>query len=210
MSGVPQTAGERRRDQGDDDQSASSGVTGEGESDANHTAADSFVFYFNLFQEKEEEAKQCGVAAALRKACAETGWHFSKLVARRSSGGIHTCAASLYSDDLVLASVRGGGPNAQQARYSTEVELLDAVLKSATARSESAAFQDQVLNVVTVERANASMDLRRAAVVQAALREPENVAGAYVHALAQEREIRGLSPRGDRARSHRSCRCQYR
>ncbi len=183
------TTGATRRGREDDAATASGGCA----STLCDDGPTEFTFWFNLFQEIEATAKQKGVPAALRYASEVTGWHYSKLAVRKSSGGIQTCAAKLCSGERVVDSVRGGGGLAREAKYSTEVELPSAFLQCATARTEETALQDGVLDQVVIERVCASLDMRRAALVQAAISQQSDVAGAYGRELDREPAVRGLT-----------------
>ena len=74
----------------------------------------------------------------------------------------------------------------------TEVELLDAVLRSGAARSETAAIR-QGFGPVIVEQVSASLDMKLIALVQAATHEPKDLAAAYRVELEteMERAVRG-------------------
>ena len=154
-----------------------------------------FTYWFNLYQAIEDEAKCNGVQAALLYACDVTGWHHSALTVRTGSSGVHSCSAKLYSGEHTLDSVRGRGGLLQEAQYSTEVELLSAILRCAIDRTEETALQDAAFDGPVVERVAASLDMRGAALTSAARHQPQDVGGAYAVELKRERAVRGLSPR---------------
>ncbi len=93
----------------------------------------------------------------------------------------------------MLASVRGAGERARDARQMAEVELLDAALRSAAARSEVAAMREG-FDPAMVEKVSEPLDMRRVALVQPAKPEPANLEEAFSVELVAERVFRGLSP----------------